>query len=98
MPVLCVLLKKIANLLNRTNLSKSARALTIIGQVHVEEKSLMRYGIKLICLRFVAVEPDLIVSKAEVVLHLQNSGLASKTIPAEMCMEYLSNSEQITQI
>ncbi|XP_059469923.1 hemicentin-1-like [Neocloeon triangulifer] len=44
------------------------------------------------------VEPDLIVSKAEVVLHLQNSGLASKTIPAEMCIEFLSNSEQITQI
>lgn len=44
------------------------------------------------------MEPDLIVSKAEVVLHLQNSGLASKTIPAEMSIEYLSNSEQITQI
>ncbi|XP_065339430.1 hemicentin-1 isoform X2 [Cloeon dipterum] len=43
-------------------------------------------------------EPDLIVSKAEVVLHLQNPGLAPKTIPAEMCIEYLSNSEQITQI
>jgi hypothetical protein len=47
---------------------------------------------------FVSVEPDLIVSKAEVVLHLQNSGFASKTIPADMCVEYLSNSEQITQI